>query len=217
MSNRQLEDGNRIAQGRINQPSIISVIGQRVELRRAGREYKGLCPFHSENTPSFTVNEDKGVFYCHGCHIGGDVIRFVELTDGTDFKGALEILEIQGNGYKPKPRDVLKNRGAVIVAQWMNEQQARVGAILRELSRDITIAEKAGASTLIEYWDEEFSILATLFDDLQEPQYAGELYAVRDAIEAITTEAPIEPLMEFPPWTPEYAAYLTAHSPEQTW
>jgi DNA primase len=71
-------------------PGILGVIGQRVELRKRGRQYQGLCPFHQERTPSFMVNEDKGVFYCHSCHVGGDVIKFVELIEQTDFRGRLE-------------------------------------------------------------------------------------------------------------------------------
>ncbi|MBI3453672.1 MAG: DNA primase, partial [Rhodospirillales bacterium] len=47
--------------------TVSSVIGRRVRLVRAGREFKGLCPFHNEKTPSFTVNDDKGFFHCFGC------------------------------------------------------------------------------------------------------------------------------------------------------
>ena len=81
----------------------------------------GLCPFHEEKTPSFTVNEEKQVFYCHGCHVGGDVIRFVELIERTDFKGALKLLGIEGGEYKPKPRDIRKQRAAAMLAAWMND------------------------------------------------------------------------------------------------
>jgi len=57
--------------------SILEVISPHVTLRRAGRSYKGLCPFHSEKTPSFNVDPERGVFYCFGCHAGGDVFDFV--------------------------------------------------------------------------------------------------------------------------------------------
>jgi DNA primase len=69
----------------MTKPSIVEVIGQRVELRKAGKEYKGLCPFHSEKTPSLTVNEDKGLFYCFGCSASGDVIDFIMQLDGVGF------------------------------------------------------------------------------------------------------------------------------------
>ena len=56
---------------------IVRVIGTHVQLRRAGRNWKGLCPFHGEKTPSFNVAPDKGFFYCFGCHKKGDVFTFV--------------------------------------------------------------------------------------------------------------------------------------------
>jgi len=56
--------------------NIVDFIGKYVELKKRGTEYIGLCPFHNEKTPSFSVNEDKQVFYCYGCHQGGDLISF---------------------------------------------------------------------------------------------------------------------------------------------
>jgi DNA primase len=67
-------------------PSIVEVIGQRVELRKLGKEYAGLCPFHDDKTPSFSVNEEKAVFYCHGCGAAGDVIDFIVKLDGVSFR-----------------------------------------------------------------------------------------------------------------------------------
>ena len=71
---------------------IVDVIGGRVRLTRAGREWKGLCPFHTEHTASFYVSPEKQLWNCHGCHEGGDIFRFIELIDHTDFRGALEEL-----------------------------------------------------------------------------------------------------------------------------
>ncbi|MFP6745480.1 MAG: CHC2 zinc finger domain-containing protein, partial [Alphaproteobacteria bacterium] len=56
--------------------TLSDVIGRRVNLTRKGREFAGLCPFHKEKTPSFTVNDDKGFFHCFGCGAHGDVIGF---------------------------------------------------------------------------------------------------------------------------------------------
>ncbi len=70
--------------------NIVEVVGGYVRLQRAGREYRGLCPFHLERSPSFYVNPEKQLWNCHGCHLGGDLIKFVELIDHTDFRGALE-------------------------------------------------------------------------------------------------------------------------------
>ena len=68
------------------------VIGKRVRLVRRGREMLGLCPFHKEKTPSFTVNEDKGFFHCFGCGAHGDVIGFVMRDEGLSFPEAVERL-----------------------------------------------------------------------------------------------------------------------------
>src|SRR3546814_9080470 len=56
---------------------LAEVVGRRVRLIRKGREFSGLCPFHNEKTPSFTVSEEKGFYHCFGCGAHGDVIRFV--------------------------------------------------------------------------------------------------------------------------------------------
>ncbi len=71
---------------------ILEVISPHVTLRRAGRSYKGLCPFHSEKTPSFTVDPERGFFYCFGCHAGGDVFDFVMRIGSVPFKDALKDL-----------------------------------------------------------------------------------------------------------------------------
>lgn len=65
---------------------IVAVIQDYVSLRKAGASYKGLCPFHSEKSPSFTVNRDKGFFHCFGCQVGGDVFKFVELQEKLGFQ-----------------------------------------------------------------------------------------------------------------------------------
>lgn len=71
---------------------IVAVVGQHVKLRKAGQNHKGLCPFHSEKTPSFNVNGDKGFFYCFGCHKKGDVFTFVMELEGKSFIEAAESL-----------------------------------------------------------------------------------------------------------------------------
>ena len=60
---------------------IVDFIGQVTPLKLAGKSYKGLCPFHREKTPSFTVDRGKGLFYCFGCGTGGDVFKFLTLTE----------------------------------------------------------------------------------------------------------------------------------------
>jgi DNA primase len=71
---------------------LSDVIGKRVRLTRAGREYKGCCPFHKEKSPSFTVNDDKQFFHCFGCGAHGDVIGFVMRYENLSFIEAVESL-----------------------------------------------------------------------------------------------------------------------------
>jgi len=77
--------------------NIVDVIGQYVTLRKSGKEYKGCCPFHDEKTPSFTVSEDKQVFYCFGCGATGDVIDFVSRFSGISFVAACKALGAESN------------------------------------------------------------------------------------------------------------------------
>jgi DNA primase len=66
---------------------LVELIRSRgVELTKNGKGYKGLCPFHEDQDPSFSVNPDKNLWHCFGCDKGGDAIRFVELYDQVDFK-----------------------------------------------------------------------------------------------------------------------------------
>ena len=71
---------------------ILPLVEDYVRLRKAGGTYKGLCPFHSERTPSFTVTPARGTFKCFGCGEGGDAITFVTKMEQTDFVGAIESL-----------------------------------------------------------------------------------------------------------------------------
>jgi DNA primase len=71
---------------------IADVVSLRTSLRKQGPRLVGRCPFHEERTPSFSVNPAKNVYYCFGCGAGGDVLRFVQETEGVDFVGAIEWL-----------------------------------------------------------------------------------------------------------------------------
>ena len=71
---------------------ILPLVEDVVRLRKSGSTYKGLCPFHQERTPSFTVSPARGTFKCFGCGEGGDAITFVEQTENVDFVGAIELL-----------------------------------------------------------------------------------------------------------------------------
>ena len=74
------------------QADIVVVIQDYVSLKKTGANYKGLCPFHGEKTPSFQVNRDKGFFHCFGCGVGGDVFKFLELHEKVGFAEAVKLL-----------------------------------------------------------------------------------------------------------------------------
>ncbi|HSD28071.1 MAG TPA: DNA primase [Vicinamibacteria bacterium] len=71
---------------------LVDLIGAYVPLKRAGERWKGLCPFHQEKTPSFTVNPKLGIFHCFGCHVGGDAFEFLKRHDRLDFPEAVRLL-----------------------------------------------------------------------------------------------------------------------------
>src|SRR6476659_375513 len=74
------------------QANIVQVVQEYVPLKRAGTTFKGLCPFHSEKTPSFHVNPEKGFFHCFGCGVGGNVFKFLELHEKVGFPDAVRML-----------------------------------------------------------------------------------------------------------------------------
>ena len=71
---------------------VVEVIGNRLEIKKAGKEYKGLCPFHTEKTPSFTVSPDKGFYHCFGCGAHGTALGFLIDFDRLTFIEAIEEL-----------------------------------------------------------------------------------------------------------------------------
>ena len=102
---------------------LSAIVGRRVKLRRAGHELVGLCPFHKENTPSFRVNDTKGVFNCFGCSAHGDVLDFIMETEGLHFMSAVRWLE--GSADLPPADPAAREREERI------EREARAAAIVQ--------------------------------------------------------------------------------------
>ena len=88
------------------------VVSRRVKLARAGREWKGCCPFHNEKTPSFYVNDDKGFYHCFGCGAHGDVIRFLTDQEGLGFIDAVKQLAAQAGLEVPSDSPEARARAA---------------------------------------------------------------------------------------------------------
>src|SRR6476659_450901 len=87
------------------QANILQVVQEYVPLKKAGNSYKGNCPFHSEKTPSFHVNPDKGFFHCFGCGVGGDVFKFLELHEKVGFQDAVKMLAQKFGVALPEPSE----------------------------------------------------------------------------------------------------------------
>lgn len=86
-------DLNREVIARIREAAdLVEVVGEHVRMRKRGRTWEGLCPFHEEKTPSFSVDSEKGLYYCFGCHQGGDVFKFVMQLEHLNFPEAVERL-----------------------------------------------------------------------------------------------------------------------------
>ena len=128
---------------------IIEVIGSRVQLKRAGREYKACCPFHDEKSPSFTVSADKQFYHCFGCGAHGTVLGFVMDYDHLGFieaveelaaRAGLEIPREGGAAAPAHPNDelyVAMERAALFYRQSLSgESTARDYAQRRGLSAD---------------------------------------------------------------------------------
>jgi len=82
--------------------NIVDIISGYVALKRHGRNYFGLCPFHNEKSPSFSVSESRQIFHCFGCGVGGDSIGFLRKIENIDFKEAVEILAEKANITLPQ-------------------------------------------------------------------------------------------------------------------
>jgi DNA primase len=107
--------------------TLSEVVGRKVSLkRRSGAEYAGLCPFHNEKTPSFTVNDKKSFFYCFGCHEKGDAVGFVMKTEGLSFPEAVEKLAREVGLPVPRSTPAERERAdRVSTLQQVVEEAAR--------------------------------------------------------------------------------------------
>jgi DNA primase len=144
---------------------MIEVVSTRTSLRRVGARWTGRCPFHEERTPSFSVNPTEKLYYCFGCHKGGDLISFVQETEGLDFAGAVESLadryRVQLEYEESSPRaeagrrrrerlHALLDAAAAFYSRYLWESQAgapaRAYLAERGLSEEICRAFRLGLS-----------------------------------------------------------------------
>jgi DNA primase len=119
---------------------LVDLVGERVALKRAGRDLGGLCPFHQEKTPSFYVSPSKGIFKCFGCGAGGDIFTFVQLSEKVDFREAMRILADRAG------IEMRTQRPAGSPAAISRSELARVNAWAADFYRRQYMDERKGAA-----------------------------------------------------------------------
>ncbi len=145
---------------------VVDLVGRYVNIRKAGANWKGLCPFHAEKTPSFMVNPKKGIFHCFGCGVGGDVFGFLMRQDKLSFPEAVRALAKQAGVALAESRDGAPADGSreelyrvmELAARFYAEQLwkpagARARAYLTERGIDAEVARRFSLGYALESWD----------------------------------------------------------------
>jgi DNA primase len=163
---------------------IVDFISRYVGLKKSGQNWKGLCPFHSEKTPSFTVNEAKQIFHCFGCGVGGDVITFLMKYENVSFQEAMGTLAKDAGiplpadtaGTKTLQRDA-KIRNALLDACKYFEMRLRESETTRGYLRERGVSEESAGLFRLGYapagWHNLLSYLRKAGHDDQVIQAAG--------------------------------------------
>src|SRR5947199_10681504 len=144
---------------------IVDVVNRFVNLKKAGQNWKGLCPFHTEKTPSFMVNEKKGIFHCFGCGVGGDAFGFLMRQDKLSFPEAVRALAKQAGVALPEERGPAGDHGRedlfrtmelawrFYVDQLWKPAGDRAQQYLAERGIDPEVARRFGLGLAPEGWD----------------------------------------------------------------
>ncbi len=123
---------------------IVELISERVELKKQGNRYSGLCPFHSEKSPSFSVSPDKGMYYCFGCGAGGNAITFVMETEGMSFKEAVSKLADRSDVTLPELEPDRFEQSESTPEQEKKFRMREAHRIVTELYHEVLIQTEAG-------------------------------------------------------------------------
>src|SRR5216684_625218 len=108
------------------QADIVRVVGEYVRLKKTGKDFSGLCPFHQEKTPSFTVSPIKQIFYCFGCGKGGDIFNFVMEMERCEFPDALRLVAEKCGISIPKPKPSSPAERTQSSVRWRGSSRARI-------------------------------------------------------------------------------------------
>ena len=178
--------------GAANRPSILEVVAEYVELRKSGVEFIGLCPFHPEQTPSFHVDDSKGLFHCFGCKAGGDVISFVRRIEGVDFRTAIKRLGVET--FRASPERVRARDQAGQIVFWARGISIRLCAALRDISDQVHVINELRKLPEADnsFLDEEqarlfrqWSLLCDFDDDVYGPNLMLEMSNARQSFDGL--------------------------------
>lgn len=163
---------------------VVGLIGRYVELRRAGRNWTGLCPFHTEKTPSFNVNPDRQIFHCFGCHEGGDAISFLIKHEGLSFREAIGNLaaecgveiedESPGRSNERGMLEKLSAANEVAQALYRESLEAEEGHRARDYLKGRGFTDEAIAEYAIGYAPDRWDAVAKRLEDRGIPAAIGE-------------------------------------------
>ncbi|MBX3020248.1 MAG: DNA primase [Bdellovibrionales bacterium] len=167
--------------------NLVDIIGQYVQLRRTGGNFQGLCPFHNEKSPSFSVSEDKQVYHCFGCKASGNVFTFLQNYQGLTFPESIEYLarraaipipELSGEGGGSQAKDIKHTFYKInsLAARFYHEELLRLPEShdvkkylkARHLNEELVMAYKLG------YAPDDWSMLARHLEDKRTPMNAAE-------------------------------------------
>jgi len=163
---------------------LLAYVSQYVTLKKRGREYVGLCPFHSEKTPSFYLNADKQVWHCYGCDAGGDLIKFVQRYENVDFPAALRMLagragvelkESAGLARRRSEREAIYEANAAAAAHFASQLRKHRDVLGYLKTRGIApqSAETFGIGFAPDAWDSLAGALERAKIDLEIAARAG--------------------------------------------
>ena len=150
---------------------IVEVVSRVVTLKRAGSSYKGVCPFHSEKTPSFVVSEQKQIFTCFGCGTSGDAIEFVKRYYNLDFSEAVEKLaqeygvELEKSSGYGRDLDIyykINKAAATFFYRAFTEKANKGYAYMKKRGLSNTVLKKFGIGYADEKWDSLYNHLIGL-------------------------------------------------------
>jgi hypothetical protein len=137
---------------------IVSVVGQYVKLKKAGTHFIGLCPFHAEKRPSFSVHSGKQLYLCRSCGAGGDVFRFIQHIEGLGFRAAKELLAIRA-GITVQPVTATERKAWAMAAdeRELVRHFGFVEGVSPERAGAAFHARHAGDSTYRDWLKEDFA------------------------------------------------------------